>query len=514
MSLLPSVSDHAHGLHLPPKLKSFDPMNLQHPPDPYEGEKAMKAFMKKPSYHLTAPHGWLNDPCGLGFDPATGLYHLFFQWNPYGNDWGNMSWGHATSTDLVSWNQSPTPALTPSAEYDKCGVFTGCLRATDIQGNPGSLTSIYTCVSYLPIHYTMPYMKGCEKLGLACSTDGGKTFERQDCNPILPGPPSHLSVTGWRDPYLTTWTRAQGGQAELYGFVSGGIKAQKPAIFAYKVNPKDLREWQYVGLLVDVDLNFRPSRWSGDLGVNWEVGSFMTLSNDSGESRDFAIMCAEGCLPRNDPETDSREARHRRTPRGQMWMSVKPSQQNNKTDSALTTYSFSGIFDHGCLYAANSFWDPQTLQRIVYGWITEEDLPDSPRHQQGWSGMISIPRVVNLMTLHRVKSARVAPLQSITSVDVVPEESGKTYTVHTLQISPDQRLSKLRQNALHSSLTGLTLSHDTSSFGAFLPLNTSRCEFVAEFSVARSCIKVGIEIAHSTGNFITFPPCLDTLEAS
>jgi beta-fructofuranosidase len=105
---------------------------------------ASKISTSKPFYHLTAPHGWMNDPCGLGYDPSTGIYHLFFQWNPWGNDWGNMSWGHAISKDLVSWETFAEPAMTPSAKYDCRGVFTGCMRATDIQGKPGQLTAIYT----------------------------------------------------------------------------------------------------------------------------------------------------------------------------------------------------------------------------------------------------------------------------------------------------------------------------------------------------------------------------------
>ncbi|KAJ5246908.1 Glycoside hydrolase family 32 [Penicillium chermesinum] len=446
--------------------------NLRLPSDPKEQERILAT---KPSFHLIAPHGWLNDPCGLGYDPATGLYHLFFQWNPYGNDWGNMSWGHATSTDLVSWNQDQTPALTPSAEYDSHGVFTGCLRPTDIQGNPGSLTAIYTSVSHLPIHYTLPYVAGCESLGLVCSIDGGKTWKRQDCNPILPGPPSHLSVTGWRDPFVTTWARGQPSASQtdppqLYGFLCGGISGKKPAVFVYTISPEDLRQWQYVGLLVDVDLNFRPSRWSGDLGVNWEVANLVTLCNDSGETREFLVICAEGCLP-STSESSVPDARSRRTPRGQMWMSINPSPDTTTADEALATYSFSGIFDHGCLYAASSFWDPETSQRIVYGWITEEDLPDGLRHKQGWSGMISLP---------------------------LPEASGNTYTLHTLGISPDGRLSRLRQTALHSKISDLALKPDVAYPGVSLSLSTNRCEFVTEFSVARSCSRVGIEIAHSS----------------
>ncbi|KAJ5449602.1 uncharacterized protein N7458_006051 [Penicillium daleae] len=468
-----------------------------------------KLATSKPAFHLTAPNGWMNDPCGLGYDPATSLYHIFFQWNPHGNDWGNMSWGHATSTNLVSWKVSPTPALTPSTEYDRCGIFTGCLQATDIHGNPGSLTAMYTSVRHLPLHYTLPYIAGCESLSLAVSKNGGQTWERLNCNPVLTGPPEHLSVTGWRDPHLTTWPEEQQTSCgnhhhPFHGIVSGGIVGKTPAIFVYTVISTDLRSWKYTGLLVDVGLNFHPSRWSGDFGVNWEVGNLMTLSNDTGDSRDFAIMGAEGCLRTEDSLWRTPGSAHyKRQARSQLWMCVKTRKTpNGNDDDILADYAFGGYFDHGCLYAANSFWDPLTSQRIVYGWITEEDLPDGPRHRQGWSGMISIPRVVELMTLRHVTTARSSQLNTITSIEAIANTSEpRTYTIHTMGIKPDPRLSILRDGAerrqFPSSHLPIALRNSSNET---LSLNTSRWELEADFSVRPSCERVGIQIAH-TPNF-------------
>lgn len=450
----------------------------------------------RPTFHLTAPHGWLNDPCGIGYDPATKLYHLSFQWNPHGNDWGNVSWGHSVSSDLVSWKTSLRPCLTPSAQYDKCGVFTGCLRPTGIHGDAGMLTYIYTSVGHLPIHYTLPYVSGSESLSLAVSQDGGNTWKRADCNPILPGPPPNVNVTSWRDPYVTAWpamrNQTNTPSSDLYGFISGGIRSESPTMFVYTVNPKDLREWRYIGPLVDVGLNLRPSRWSGDFGANWEVATLTTLTDNEGQTRDFAIMGTEGCIETN-PQSE-------RAPRGQLWMSVKlrSERENNNASDALADYAFAGIFDHGCFYAANSFFDPVTARHIVYGWIMEEDLPDTLRHDQGWSGLISLPRVVSLTTLHHVKRARRSELQSITSIET-EESTGTgtgTYTIRTLGIQPDPRIDQLRTHARRSQLNDLELNPE----GFVLPLTTSKWELDVEVAVGKQCTNVGMEINHGGPN--------------
>jgi beta-fructofuranosidase len=360
---------------------------------------------------------------------------------------------------------------------------------------------MYTSVKHLPIHHTLPYTYGSESLSLAVSRDGGKNWERQDCNPILCGPPTHLDVTGWRDPCITTWVKGPvSDPSTLYGFISGGIAKKTPTVFVYTVDPTDLRKWDFIGSLVDVGLNLRPSRWSGDLGVNWEVASLMTLGNES-TSRDFVIMGAEGCLPLDSatPKEDP-EARRRREARGQLWVSVKTNREPSST-GALTSYAFSGIFDHGCFYAANSFYDTQTARQIVYGWITEEDLSDFLRHRQGFSGLISLPRVVGLMTLKNVKKARKSALSSITSIEAIPDVD--TFTIHTMKISPDSRLARLRQKAQMRHRARESLSTLTANGGAGASM-TSRWEIDANFSVGQSCSRVGIKIPHTAGKVFSF----------
>ncbi|KAL2865249.1 glycoside hydrolase family 32 protein [Aspergillus lucknowensis] len=460
----------------------------------------------RPSFHLLAAHGWLNDPCAPGYDPATGQYHLAFQWNPKGNDWGDISWGRAVSYDLISWEVDSEPSLVPSAPYDCKGIFTGCLQPTNINGQEdGTLACFYTSVSQLPIHYTLPYATACETLSIALSHNAGRTWERYHGNPILGGPPANLHVTGWRDPYICAWPSAshvvmnshgESGKDAMYGLISGGLAGQTPTVFVYAVERSAMENWKYVGTLLDVGLNFSPSRWSGDFGVNWEVSNLVTLKDDEGVSRDFIIMGVEGCIPQENSKQPT--ARDRRIQRSQLWMCIRENDQPSSSTSALMQYGFGGIFDSGLFYAANSFWDPVIRQQILFGWITEEDLSDELRREQGWSGMISLPRVLHVQAIHRVKRARsTVSLSDITSIEASPDRFG-SYTVRTLGVTLDPRVTKLREGARVNTRSDLNLGVDVDAQfkGSVVPLSTDRWEVEAEISVGRNCQRVGLEIYH------------------
>lgn len=450
----------------------------------------------RPSYHLIAPIGWMNDPCAPGYDPTTRQYHVGFQWNPNGAEWGDIVWGNSTSADLVNWSVAPKPTVSRDTAYDHAGVFTGCFRPTAPNGaQDGTLTYIYTAVSKLPIHYTLPYNHGSEKLALAVSKDGGKTWSKPAGNPVLEGPPKDVPVTGWRDPYVAPWktmSKALGGsyaEGKLFATISGGLVDKTPTVFLYAVDETDLTKWEYLGPLMDVGLNKCPSHWSGDLGVNWEVTNFMTLDDGAGSSQEFLILGAEGC------KSIYRQEGSKRTPRGQLWVAGQIKSQDDRTTAdPLVDYSYGGVFDHGLFYAANGFWDPEAQQQTVIGWVVEDDLPVDLQVKQQWSGCLSLPRVASLLTLRHVVKARKSDLRAITSVQAESDAHG-TSTVQTLRISPDRRLQQLRRPAKQTTLPVTSLGPLNGSIQ--IPLRTTRWEFDGEFSVAQTCKRVGLAIYHS-----------------
>ncbi|KAL2125980.1 hypothetical protein VTI74DRAFT_2032 [Chaetomium olivicolor] len=406
--------------------------------------------------HIMPRQGWINDPCAPGYDASSRTYHVGFQWNPIDTEWGNISWGAAHSRDLVSWTTSQGPTLTPARPHDRAGVFTGCLRSSDIDGSTdrGVLTCAYTAVKQLPIHHSIPYIRGSETVALAVSSDAGRTWTSFEKNPVVAEPPPDLDISGWRDPYVAPWPVVDGllrhgkiekeahtGRESLYGLLSGGVRGRSPTTFLYEIDGAGLDRWQYLGPLIEPGLNFSPCpRWVGDFGVNWEVCNFVTLSDKaSGASQEFIICGVEGRIP--PPKEILRKGEFRAT-HAQMWLSgpVRCEDQVPRM-----SYRVGGTLDHGSFYAGNSFWDPQTEEHIIFGWLLEDDLSTELRERQGWAGVLSLPRVMKLLVLHSIVGALVSKLASIACFEFVHEDDSLSrYTGYTLCTVPDPRLEKLR----------------------------------------------------------------------
>lgn len=471
---------------------------------------AQRSTRWRPSFHLMPQSGWMNDPCAPGYDPLTGSYFVSFQWNPNGPDWGDIAWGTATSHDMISWNIDEEPVLSPENSYDAKGVFTGCF----VKGKDNSLNYIYTSVSSLPIHHTIPHHRGCETLSIATSSDQGMTWKKSEKNPILPGEPSHLDVTGWRDPFCAPWPNMSNtlgldskDTGHLFGIISGGIRDVTPTSFLYKVDANNLSDWTYIGPLANFGLNFRPSKWSGDLGKNWEVTNFLSLPDelDPASTLNFLIMGTEGCLE-DDVDKSTSTACPSRPSRGQLWM-CGDLQKDVHTGSASISYTFGGHLDHGCLYAANSFFDPRTQKHVVWGWITEEDLCDDLRQQQGWSGALSMPRQLSLQTTHNVVGSMVSDLSSVTSIKLSPGDEG-TFTVQTLVSEPYQPLvSHLRNSPSrhfwHLGKKSLGFNTDQVGFSQG-NLQTKQWELECSFKISKRCSRAGVSIDHSRGKTSRF----------
>ena len=127
---------------------------------------------QRPAFHFTSRRGWLNDPNGLVY--AQGEWHLFYQHNPYGWNWGNMHWGHAASTDLLNWKELPT-ALFPRTWNDM--AFSGS-AVVDARNTSGFQTGSDPA---LVAAYTSTGRGEC----IVFSNDRGRTWTEFEGNPVV-----------------------------------------------------------------------------------------------------------------------------------------------------------------------------------------------------------------------------------------------------------------------------------------------------------------------------------------
>lgn len=124
----------------------------------------------RPLFHHTPQYGWMNDPNGMFY--KDGVWHLYYQWNPYGSKWQNLSWGHSTSTDLINWEHQPV-ALTP----DGLGYIFSGSSAIDHNNTAGfgedAVVAIYTSAGTNQMQ------------SLAYSNNDGADFTVLTSNPII-----------------------------------------------------------------------------------------------------------------------------------------------------------------------------------------------------------------------------------------------------------------------------------------------------------------------------------------
>ncbi len=172
-----------------------------------------------PAYHHIPPYGWMNDPNGMFY--KDGVYHLYYQHNPYGCTWGNMHWGHSTSRDFVHWENEGTPLEPDAWGY----VFSGSC-VVDHENTSGfgedAVVAFYT--SSKPTMWT-----DCQTQSIAVSTDGGYVFDKYEGNPVLGS-----GLRDFRDPKVFWYAP---GKHWVMILAAG----QEMQIFS----SRDLKDWKY-----------------------------------------------------------------------------------------------------------------------------------------------------------------------------------------------------------------------------------------------------------------------------
>lgn len=226
----------------------------------------------RPAYHHTPLYGWMNDPNGMFY--KDGVWHLYYQWNPYGSKWQNMTWGHSSSKDLVTWEHQPA-AIEPNGLGT---VFSGS-SVVDTENSAGfgkdAVVSLYTSADVSQIQ------------SLAHSNDDGRTFEIYPANPIITLESEARDPNMFWDAANKRWvlSLAHALNHEMLFFTSpdlkewtlqsafgNGIGAQDgvwecPDLFKLKVEGSDDEKWVLV-------CNINPGGPFGGSATQYFVGDF------------------------------------------------------------------------------------------------------------------------------------------------------------------------------------------------------------------------------------------------
>jgi fructan beta-fructosidase len=302
----------------------------------------------RPGFHFTPPQNWINDPNGLVF--FDGEYHLFFQFNPFGNSWGHMSWGHAVSTDLVHWEHLPIAV----PEKDGIMAFSGCAvvdwhnsSGFGVNGQP-PLVIIYTG------HREAAPRNQDQRL--VYSNDRGRTWTFYDNNPVL-----DIGSSEFRDPKVL-WHEPSKKWVMIV------VLADQLKVGFY--NSSDLKTWTYQS-------DFAPENNTDRL---WEVPELFELKiANSSDSRWVLKVDAF--------ETD---------PLGRIAGKYFVGQFDGVQFVPDNLELEPNWLDFGeDFYAAISWSDVPDGRRIWLGWMSNWNYArETPTHP--WRGAMTIPRSLRL----------------------------------------------------------------------------------------------------------------------
>lgn len=329
----------------------------------------------RPIYHFSPPISWMNDPNGLIY--FKGWYHLFYQYNPYSCEWGSMHWGHAVSKDMMHWKDLPI-ALYPD-QYYECHTEGGCFSGSAIEKDE-KLYLFYTSVMY----------ENGEKRqtqSIAISEDGIH-FQKYEGNPVIQCVPEGMSAD-FRDPKVLKvgerWYMVVGGSLGGADQLTGDGR-----IFLYRSD--DLFHWDFVNVLLESN---------GMLGTMFECPDLFPLQGK------WILTCS----PMNHPTY-------------------------NKVMYCVGEIDFeSGIFiieRIGCMDDGYDYYAPQSFldsygNRILIGWMNGWDWMPwhtdfGPTTEEGWRGVLSIPRKAILDEKLNLKLCPVDEFWKLTETLMICEE--------------------------------------------------------------------------------------------
>lgn len=297
------------------------------------GGEAECRYNPSPSVHFKPLYGWINDPNGLVY--KDGEWHLFYQFNPFGATWGNMTWGHAVSRDLVNWVHLPN-----AIEPDDLGTIFSGSAVTDT-GNTagfgaGAMVAFYTSDG------------AGQTQCLAYSTDNGRTFTKYPGNPIL----TSDEYGDFRDPHVFWHEESQ----HWIMLTCAGI-----GVNIY--SSENLTDWKFESHFGGEGTGCRNSVWECPdlfrMGSKWVLMISNVRDWVNGQATQYLVGQFDGHeFVADDPR--------------ELWL------------------------DAGCdFYAAVTWNNAPGGRRIAIGWASNWQYAHETS-TAGWRGMMSVPRELSL----------------------------------------------------------------------------------------------------------------------
>lgn len=307
----------------------------------------------RPTHHFTPARHWMNDPNGLVVVDDT--WHLYFQHNPHGLEWGHMSWGHASSTDLMSWTEHPVAIAHRPGEQ----IWSGSV-----------VVDRTSAVAELVAVHTSSFDAGGQSQSLARSSDGGLTWQAHVSNPVL-----DRGTTDFRDPKVFEHVDADGHRA----WVMVVVEAVERQVLVFR--SADLCSWEHAS-------TFGPCGAEPAGTVVWECPDLFPLALD-GDPSTVRWVLTWSLNPIGDaPDPEGSSMRYL-VGRFDGHTFVPDSPEPLRLDAGRD------------FYAGITFENAPDGRRVMIGWMSNwryaHDVPTSP-----WRGAMSLPREITLRTVDGV----------------------------------------------------------------------------------------------------------------
>lgn len=330
----------------------------------------------RPQLHFTARAGWLNDPNGLIY--YNGEYHMFFQHNPFAVVWGNMSWGHAVSKDLIHWEEKPS-VLFPNGEGT---VFSGA-AFVDSRNQLGVKTGERDPLVAF-------YLRTKIGLSFAYSNDGGISFTEYAGNPVLTHDGDRIDTPRpfWHEP-SKRWV------APTYDFFENEAGERLRCVGIY--SSANLTDWRFESRVVQNKMRVTHDSWGDEL---CGCVDFFQLPVDGDTSRlKWVMIFIDGSYIVGEFD-------------GKTFF-------NEKGEPATTDHRDESLVIDDNYYATMTWHDMRDYRRVQVTWMMHRDRrdPGMPFSQQ-----MTIPSELTLHLVDGRYRLRMNPIQEFETLRLESQE--------------------------------------------------------------------------------------------